>query len=646
MNSFLVTGGLACALVAGFVQAPVEPYDSAAELVVMVEQSDSSGDLVLAQSETGVRRDLTSGPERDLQPSWSPTGTEIAFVRESDDDSGIWIVDLDGEERRVTSRSTGRGAVLYPAWSPGGTRIAFTENGDVVVADLVTGESERLTNGPGIDYDPSWSPDGTQLVFVREQRFPDDTSRSDLFVVGVSPGHEERQLTSDGRAASPDWSPAGQLIAYDDQADVRVVSPAGGPSRSVAPGRFPAWAPDGRRLAFGGLEGSSDQVRDLVIHELADGTSTQVLRRPEGYLSDISWSPDGTQLTFYDQAGQEVVGVDRDGTSQRVLSAPGGVRDPEWGPGASIRTAGATRTATASELARTEFDSATTVVIASAGTYADALAGAPLARSLGAPVLLTYAERLGDDAAREVRRLRPEEAVVLGGRDALSPQVERDLRGLGVQGVRRIAGTDRFETAALVARELAPADEAYLVQGIARDPARGWPDAVAVAPVAAARGLPVVLTASDELPEVSRQVFESLDLTSVTIVGGASAVGPEVEAELRQAGIEVRERLAGSDRFATSAAVAEHALSFGASPSSVWLATGRNWPDAVAAGSAVASAGGVLLLTPDAFDDEATCRWVEQRSTQVARVRLLGGPDVVPADVQQAVERVVGGQSC
>jgi Tol biopolymer transport system component len=510
-----------CVLVApAAATARAEPAPGPGGLVALSER----GGIVVVDPATGDRRALTPGESYDYQPTWSPDGSQLAFARAVPDgrgslsDSGIWAVDLAArQERRLTPEGLGLN-VRYPAWSPDGTRIAATDEDGLIVVDLAGGPIRHIERS---GYALTWSLDGSQLAYVGLEPLDDVGEYSDSFieVVGITPAAPPRRLTSGGDDEYPVWSPDGESLAYSTIASGEVsevhVLTRDGVDRVVGHGRFPAWSPDGRLLAFA-APGSDDAER-LVVHDLAAGSTRVVLERTGGFISDVSWSPDGRQLAFRDQADAGSFAVTVGGEDLRPLSPASSTRDPVWGPGVVQRSAGATRVHTAVTLSRSTVETATAVVVASAGTYADALAGAPLARGLGAPILLTGAEGLDPAVADEVRRLSPSEAVVLGGGAALSPQVDRDLRVLGIETVRRIAGPDRFATAARIAAELGARGDAYLLQGIDADPARGWPDAVAAAPVAAAAGVPILLTASDGLPDATADALAALDVRRVTI---------------------------------------------------------------------------------------------------------------------------------
>lgn len=307
------------------------------------------------------------------------------------------------------------------------------------------------------------------------------------------------------------------------------------------------------------------------------------------------------------------------------------------------RLAGADRVGTAVAVSRAEFAAAEVVVLARAGDYADALAGAPLARARGGPLLLTPGGGLDERAAGELDRLGAERVVLLGGQAALSPQVAADARARGL-AVERVAGANRFATAAAVAGELGRSETVYVAEGAHADPSRGWPDALAASPLAAEAGAPVLLATHDDLPEATERALGELAPSEVAVVGGAAAVGEAVARQAGEAaGAPVR-RLAGGNRFATAAKAAEAAVAAGASPAGRWLATGYDFPDALAAGPAVAAAGETLLLAPgeDLAASEALAGRLQAYRGELRRITLLGGTAAISEEADEQLAAILG----
>jgi putative cell wall-binding protein len=308
------------------------------------------------------------------------------------------------------------------------------------------------------------------------------------------------------------------------------------------------------------------------------------------------------------------------------------------------RVAGQTRIHTAVEVSRHAFPVAAAVVIARADLYPDALAGAPLAYHLGGPILLTDRDELPPIVLAEIRRLQAHQAVVLGGQAAVGAAVEEALVQAGLQ-VTRVAGSDRFATAAEIARLLPAQPRAFLVEGAHVDPARGWPDALAVAPWAARAGAPVLLAIRDRLPPPTAALLQEPGFGRVTLVGGTAALGDDVADAVRALGVDV-DRVAGPDRYRTSLAVADAAAVEGrGGRGETWLATGLAFPDALTAAPAVALARGQLLLIHGGrpAGAHATLERVRRDRPQIRFLYLVGGPAAISEPVETAVRDVLGG---
>lgn len=297
------------------------------------------------------------------------------------------------------------------------------------------------------------------------------------------------------------------------------------------------------------------------------------------------------------------------------------------------RIAGPDRYTTAVRASRAAFASAESVVLASGQAYPDALAASGLAGALDAPLLLTPSRAAHPAVAAEIARLGAHEVIVAGGERAVSEAVVAGLRASGLS-VRRIAGADRYATAALVAAETvatrgsAP-DDVLVASG------EGYADAVSAAPLAYAGGIPVLLATAGGLPPATAAALESLDASRAIIVGGIRAVSPEAEVAVGSRADDVL-RIAGSDRYATSAALAAWAYDSGlADPALACVCSGTAFPDALAAGTVAGSARGVTLLTNGRALSPVLRPLLE---TYGPSVRVLGGESVVSGFVQSSME--------
>lgn len=200
-----------------------------------------------------------------------------------------------------------------------------------------------------------------------------------------------------------------------------------------------------------------------------------------------------------------------------------------------VRRAGADRFETAAELALLAYpDGADTVLFATGADFADALAAAPLSAAEDAPILLAGATQLPAATAQALGELDPGRIIVLGGTAAVGEAVEQQLVAWGFD-VTRLAGENRFDTAATLARAAFPdgAGSALITTG------QDFPDALAAAPLAAQRSGPIVLADGNRVPEATIEALEELGVTEVLLLGGTAAIGGGVEDRLSDAGYEV-----------------------------------------------------------------------------------------------------------
>lgn len=163
--------------------------------------------------------------------------------------------------------------------------------------------------------------------------------------------------------------------------------------------------------------------------------------------------------------------------------------------------------------------------------------------------------------------------------------------GQEVADVARVAGRDRFVTAAELSRQAYPdgAETAYVATGGA------FPDALAGGVAAAGQQAPVLLVTGSQVPSTTAAELDRLGVQRVVILGGTGAVSASVESELATHADEVA-RLAGANRFATAAAVSQAAFPDPGATDTVYVASGADFPDALAGVSAAAGADAPLLL--------------------------------------------------
>lgn len=182
------------------------------------------------------KRQLTTGA--DSFPAWSPDTSRIVFSRYGDDmfkadaytsyaTSHLWVVHADGtHERQLTDAKS---SDITGSWSPDGSEIAFIRSdgaGSGVWVINAGGTDPREVVGFGFQLYESaaWSPDGAQILYV----VPSSSgSNSEPRIWMVNADGSDAHMVLDEWAQDPSWSPDGSLIAYTSGGDIWVVNADG-----------------------------------------------------------------------------------------------------------------------------------------------------------------------------------------------------------------------------------------------------------------------------------------------------------------------------------------------------------------------------------------------------------------------------------
>lgn len=330
------------------------------------------------------------------------------------------------------------------------------------------------------------------------------------------------------------------------------------------------------------------------------------------------------------------------------------------------RVGGTDRLQTAVLMSRLAFpgpdgEAAPAVIVAAAGDFPDALAATPLAIRMGGPLLLTPRDALPEVVAAEIRRLGPATAVVVGGEAAVSAAVLSAIEAIGVETVTRLAGDSRYGTAAAIAGALAGGgggSAPSLPLPIPAPPSSGdgdegpgpdvviasgenFPDALVAGPFAGLTGRVILLTRPGDLPQETEAAIAALNPSRIIIVGGVTAVSEAVATRLAES--RDVERLSGTDRFATAAALIERAIREGGLTDRVFLVDGTNFPDALSAGAAAGALGGMLVPVADGrlADSGPIAELLDRRADGLVQITVVGGPSAISDALASEIERRV-----
>lgn len=289
----------------------------------------------------------------------------------------------------------------------------------------------------------------------------------------------------------------------------------------------------------------------------------------------------------------------------------------DFGAGVT-RLAGISRYETAISVSKRYSPGVKAVFVATGLNFPDALSAAAAAAYLGGPLLLTPPTKLDAGVRDEIRRLAPETIYIAGDTGAVSSSVERALASIA--SVERLGGLSRYETGnAIVGSVFSSAMHAFIATGTT------FPDALAASGAAGSTSSPVILVdgTKGSVPAATTALLSGLGVTSVTIAGGTGAISSGIESQLSR--VFATTRIGGASRYETAANINDAFFEAGAP--AAFLATGLNFPDALAGAALAGRMKSPVYVTATSCVPEAAHTSLQRlgaRSTVA-----LGGVDVV-----------------
>jgi TolB protein len=161
-------------------------------------------------------RILTPPTQSPIHPAWMPDGKSLLYCTDDDlrpplkNDASIYRIDAEnGTIRTIISG----GVNTYPVPSPDGKKIAFRKfqdnNSEVFVANIDGSGIKNLTNHPAFEGWPAWSPDGQRIAFAGNRN-----SAYQIFVMNADGSDVRLAANTEGRATAPQWSKDGKSIYF------------------------------------------------------------------------------------------------------------------------------------------------------------------------------------------------------------------------------------------------------------------------------------------------------------------------------------------------------------------------------------------------------------------------------------------------
>jgi TolB protein len=265
--------------------------------------------------------------------------TRIAYVTRNSSIYNLWVADSDGEGAQSALRSTE--PIISPSWSPSGSQLAYvsfeSRKPVVYVHDVTTGKRRLVANFKGSNSAPSWSPDGKTLALTLSR----DGGAQIYLLDATAPGAEPRRLASSSAIdTEPTFTADGKTVYFvSDRGGspqiYRVPVSGGSPERVTFTGNYnisPALSADGRWLAYVSRVNGAFK---LHLMELASGQSTAITDTSAD--ENPSFAANSRMLLYAtQQQGREaLMTTTLDGkVKARLAGQSGDLREPDWGPAA------------------------------------------------------------------------------------------------------------------------------------------------------------------------------------------------------------------------------------------------------------------------------------------------------------------------
>ncbi len=283
--------------------------------------------------------------------------------------------------------------------------------------------------------------------------------------------------------------------------------------------------------------------------------------------------------------------------------------------------------------------------VATGTQFPDALSiGPAVALTDGALVLAPRGGfKPGDNSLNLIKQRKPSAVYIIGGPNAVSNAIANQVGSAAGRTPERIGGSNRYETSDQVFRKFfsnRSVSAAFVATGA------NYPDALSAAAAGGTLGMPVLLvpgtSSKGQLQASSVSLLKSKGVKSLVVVGGSDVVTNQVANNAaRQVGASVT-RKSGYDRYGTNLAINEYVNSKQGGVSSItglWIATGRNFPDALSAGGPAGKAGQRLVLSNGAcIPKPVVSTWIKGPGSNVKSIQLVGDSGVLKASVEKLTQ--------
>jgi len=283
------------------------------EYTIRIKATHSNGTLRTKELKVVVDNNSLTAPTEPARklvtfaedPTYSPDKTKITYVKDVSGKKQIFVMNL------LTTNNlqlTTYGNNTQPVWSSDGSKIAFTSdrtgNNDIWIMNSDGSSQKQITSDNASETSPAFSPDGQKIAYASNRTGELDVNKWNIWMVGID-GKNPTQLTKDENTAKDDfpaWSPDGKKLAFaSDQSgnfDIWTIDKDGSVKTQITSSfeveTKPSWSPDGLKIAYAKENG-------IYIRKVSDGEEIQISSGADD--SNPSWSRDGTEIVYNTASG-------------------------------------------------------------------------------------------------------------------------------------------------------------------------------------------------------------------------------------------------------------------------------------------------------------------------------------------------------